>query len=233
MTDSLLCSVPSTDSMGNMLNISTDTLPRTCLSYFAFRVAFQETLERITLADQMEDVPFDGFGYLTEVPFLQAVPPRVQLDLLAATWAKHFSGESHAASLVDESVVYAVCETTARVVEKEAENVVRFLHGGPMEIQLVADHFLASEVRRLHLGLSNEGDFLLISQFEDIHPEEADRLKKKFNLDAQRLECMFEALAHYHVSPEFSQNLTGLFEVDELEKIDAVMNPRPVRKEER
>jgi hypothetical protein len=219
--------------MGDMLNISTDTLPRTCLSYLAFRVAFQETLERIMLADQMEDVPFDGFGYLTEVPFLQAVPPRVQLDLLAASWAKHFSGESHAASLVDESVVYAVCETTARVVENEPEQITRYLRGGPMDIQLNVDHFLASEVRRLHLGLSNEGDFLLISQFEDIHPEEADRLKKKFNLDAQRLECMFEALAHYHVSSEFSRDLTGLFEADELEKIDAMMNPRPVRKEER
>jgi hypothetical protein len=219
--------------MGGMLNISTDTLPRTCLSYLAFRIAFQDTLERIVLADQMDDISFDGFGYLTEVPFLRAVPPRVQLDLLASTWAKHFSAESHAGTLVDESVVYAVCETTARLVENESEDIIRFLRGGPMDIQLVVDHFLASEVRRLHLSLPNEGDFLLISQFEDMQPDAADRLKIKFHLDAQRLECMFETLAQYHVSPEFAENLSGLFHPDEVQKIDSVMNPRPVSKDDR
>lgn len=35
-----------------MLAIQTDTLPQTGLSYFAFRIAFQETLERICLCSK-------------------------------------------------------------------------------------------------------------------------------------------------------------------------------------
>jgi hypothetical protein len=66
-----------------MLAIQTDTLPQTGLSYFAFRVAFQETLERICLAQQIGNYTADCFGFLTEVPFLRAVPPHVHLELLA------------------------------------------------------------------------------------------------------------------------------------------------------
>jgi hypothetical protein len=65
-----------------MLSIASDILPQTCISYVAFRIAFCETLERITLAKQVGG-HIDGFGYLTEVPFLGSVPPQIQLDLLA------------------------------------------------------------------------------------------------------------------------------------------------------
>ena len=42
--------------MGFMLTISADILPQTCLSYFAFRVSFCETLERVALAKQIGEV---------------------------------------------------------------------------------------------------------------------------------------------------------------------------------
>ncbi|MEZ6045217.1 MAG: hypothetical protein R3C11_06465 [Planctomycetaceae bacterium] len=84
-----------------MIKIANETLPQSCLCYLAFRVAFMETLERIALADQIAERNLRQFGYLTEVPFLQAVPPHLQLDLLAETWAKHTSDDPCDASLVD------------------------------------------------------------------------------------------------------------------------------------
>jgi len=148
----------------DMLQIGPDILPSGALTYFAFRVAFQSTLERIVLSRQVGDD--DGqFGFLTEVPFLCAVPAHVQLDLLAETWQKHVSDVPQPATLVDESVVYAVCEAAAALVEHEPCQMAHYLDGGPRSVALAPDHFLASELRSLHLGLSNEGDFLMISQF--------------------------------------------------------------------
>jgi hypothetical protein len=156
-----------------MLTISSDTLPQTQLSYLAFRVAFHETLERIALANQFGDDDCDCYGFLTEVPFLRGVPAHVQLDLLAETWSRHVAREQFTASLVDESVVYAACETSARLVEEEPEYVAHLMKGGPYDVEREVDHSLACELRTLHLNLSNDGDFLLISQFEDLDPDEA------------------------------------------------------------
>ena len=56
-----------------MLHIASDILPPTRLSYTAFRIAFCETWERLTLAEQLSDEPpnYESFGFLTEVPFLK------------------------------------------------------------------------------------------------------------------------------------------------------------------
>jgi len=193
-----------------MLNICADTLPQTCLSYVAFRVSFQETLERFCLARQMGDDVGECHGYLAEVPFLRAVPAHVQLDLLIETWAKHFDAECFDANLVDESVVYAAYKTAARIVEHEPDVVRRYLRGGPLDAEVEIDYFLASDLRSLHLNLSNDGDFLMISQFEDMPPDEARRMKREFKIDEQRLEPMFEVLAHWTMSANFISHLGGL-----------------------
>ena len=208
-----------------MLQISTDILPRTDLTYFAFRVAFQSTYERIVLSRQIEG-EIGTFGFLTEVPFLCAVPPQVQLDLLADTWRKHVAEATLPATLVDESVVYAVCETSSAIVEHESFQITHFLGGGPTPLALEADHFLASELRSLHLTLSNEGDFLMISQFEDMEPREAQSLKRTFHLDLERLDAMFEVLGRWHLSPEFPGRLSQLLTEKEIAKVMAMF---PVR----
>jgi hypothetical protein len=193
-----------------MLSISSDNLPKTALCYLAFRVSFQETLERVALAKQIDDLDYEIFGYLTEVPFLQAVAPHVQLDLLAETWAKHSSDEEVEASLLDEGVVYAVCETAARIATHEPTVITHCLISGPQNAKVPVDTFLASELRNLHLSMSNEGDFLLISQFEDMHPAETRQLKKQFNMDFDKLDEMFDVLGRWSISPKFIQNLYGL-----------------------
>jgi len=196
--------------MGLMLSINSDNLPQSSLTYAAFRIACRETTEHLALAHQMGDCPFDCVGYLHEVPFFRTVPPHVQLDLLAATWAKHIADQKWDASLVDEAIIYAVCETAATVVEQEPGEAKRYLQGGPYEIDYHFDHWLASQFRALHLNLSNEGDFLMISQFEDMQPDEARWLKRKFRLDLDKLEEMFDVLGRWKLSSMFRNNLKEL-----------------------
>lgn len=199
-----------------MLTISKDTLPQSCLSYLAFRISFRETLERIRLARQIGDDTGDCLGYLAEVSFLRGVPPHIQLDLLAETWAKHVANEKFEATLVDESIIYATCETAARVVEEEPEIFQDYLIGGPLDVQVEPDHFLATELRSLHLNLPNEGDFLMISQFEDMPPEEARPLKKEFGLDESKFDVMFDVLGRWSMSERFLNNLSGMLTKQEV-----------------
>lgn len=205
-----------------MLSIASDLLPQSSLSYAAFRIAFCETLERITLAQQVGGIA-DGFGYLTEVPFLSPVPPRIQLDLLAETWAKHLSETQEEATLLDESVIYAICETSSQLVKHQPKTVELFLKAGPHRVDFSVDHQLAALLQGLHLNLSNAGDFLMISQFEDLPPDEARSLKQQFGLDETRLESMFEVLGRWHPQPGFLENCRGLLVSREIERARRVL----------
>lgn len=206
-----------------MLLIATNTLPRSVLSYLAFRLAFQDTLERVELAEQIDEPP-EGFGYLTEVPFLKEVPPHVQLDLLAQTWSRHVATEPFAADLVDESVIYAACETAARLVEEQPVEVAWWLAGGPIQIPAQPGPSLADGLRGLHINLPSEGDFLLVSQFEDLPPDDAVRVKRKFGIEPAKLECMFDVLARWGYSERFAERLEGLFGIREIARIRSILH---------
>ena len=220
--------------MAPMLNICGDNLPRNDLTYLAFRVAFLETLERIVLSRQVEDGN-EVFGFLTEVPFLQGVAPHRQLDLLADCWSRHNSRRRHEASLVDESIVYAVCETAAHVAEEEPTVITHCMITGPKQCHVLVDSFLPGELRNLHLSLSNEGDFLLVSQFEDMDPEEAWDLKMQFGLEDWRISELFDVLGQWHNEPGMEERLLGLVTERELVRvsyvIDEVLQQRAPRSE--
>jgi hypothetical protein len=209
--------------MSLMLFIAGERLPRSDLTYLAFRVAFLETLERIVLSRQFDD-SIEVFGFLTEVPFLTGVAPHVQLDLLADTWSRHSSRRRIQASLVDESIIYAACETAARVAGSEPTVITHCMITGPKACSVEVDGFLPGELRNLHLGLANEGDFLLISQFEDLEPDDAADLKEQFRLDLQRLDEMFDALGRWYVQPHLAARLDGLLTDRELQRADYVIS---------
>lgn len=206
-----------------MLSISGDHLPSSGLVYLAFRVSFQETLERIVLSRQVDDGN-EIYGYLTEVPFLQGVAPHVQIDLLADTWNRHCDPKKHEATLVDESVIYAVCETAARVTEEDPNIITHSLITGPSQVSIQVDSFLAGEFRNLHLSLANEGDFLLVSQFEDLNPDDALSLKQQFNLKPERTEPMYDVLGRWHIAPNLAERLVGLITERELVRTSYVMD---------
>lgn len=208
-----------------MLKIATDIVPHSDLAYVAFRISFRETLERLMLARQMGQ-PVEGFGYLAEVPFFRAVPGQVQLDTLARTWKRLVSRETFEADLLDESVIYATGEAAAGVVEAEPEEVSNYLARGPRNIDVVANADFAAQLRGLHLGLSNDGDFLVLSQFEDMPPDEARWFKRKFQLDESRLQPMFDLLGRWHLSPEFGGNLRYLLTPGEIRRVYSLLEQK-------
>lgn len=206
-----------------MLTITNVLLPNNTLSYLAFRIACLDTLERIVLARQFGPEAAEGFGYLTEVPFLRAVPPQVQLDLLSETWQKHLHREQFDGDLVDESVLFAVSETATRVAEQEPQQLKAWGTSGPRHISLTLQGALPTNLRQVHLALPNEGDFLLISQFEDLPPFEALSLKAQFGLEPRKCDAMFDVLGRWHVSPGFAGRLTGLLTDREIAQAVAVV----------
>ncbi len=211
-----------------MLVIGNQKLPDNILTYLAFRVSFLETLEQVALARRSEQEPEEEFGYLTEVPFLSAVPGHVQLDLLADTWRKHRAHRKYLATLVDESVVYAVCETAAHIAEDAPKLIERCMATGPRACRFVVDEYLPEALRTLHLNLPIEGDFLLISQFEDMPPEQARRLRRQLNIDEKRLEPLFEVLGRWNLSRKFLKNLRGLFTDREISRAGAILGLQPI-----
>lgn len=215
-----------------MLQIDDDFLPESDLTYLAFRVSFQETLERIVLSRQVNDNR-GLFGFLTEVPFLRGVAPHVQLDLLSDCWQRHTSKRRFEATLIDESIIYAVCETAARIAEDEPTVITHELITGPRSTRIKVDSFLPGELRNLHLRMANEGDFLLISQFEDMNPDDASELKTQFGLEESRFDEMFDVLGRWSVEPGMSANLTGLLTEREIVRagfvISEVLQPRTAR----
>lgn len=214
-----LVSGPIGDQHDSMLKICETAVPQSLLSYVAFRVAFRQTLHWMACHAQTNEFG-EPYGYLCEIPFLREVPGHVQLDLLAFTWHRHVSKETFDADLLDESVLYAVCETAARLVDYDTTAFVNQLRGGPVDLSVPIDAGLSRDLRMLYLELPNDADFLLVSQFLDLEPAESVHQKLEMGVDPKRLEVLFDILGRWHVSPQFSQRLQGLLTDAELAQLD-------------
>ncbi|MEI8017847.1 MAG: hypothetical protein WCH39_06565 [Schlesneria sp.] len=206
-----------------MLKICQSPFPQSTLSYVAFRVAFLQTFEIFSQQKHLLGDCSDSRGYLCEVPFLQEVAPAVQLELLATTWQKHQSRDIHRSDLIDESVIYAACEMTARAIENDPESVLRSLVGGPENVSVPLDSYLAREIRLLYLELPNDCDFLLVSQFLDLDPEDAIDQKLQMGIDPNRMLPMFEALGRWHISPQMIGCLRGLLSEVESARVATIL----------
>lgn len=207
-----------------MLTFATTTLPHSLLSYVAFRVAFRETFERLSLHKRSAYESHDAYGYLGEIPFLREVPAQVQLDVLATTWHRHVSRETMAADLVDESVIYAVCESAAQLVERDPDVFLNQMRGGPVDLAVPVDTYLARELRLLYLELPNDGDFLLVSQFLDLEPAESIQQKLEMGVDPRRLEELFDLLGRWHIAPHLPARLKGLLTEAEVSAVRSILN---------
>ena len=202
--------------MCGMLKICDDVLAASDVAYIAFRLAACDTLERMVLAQHVGGLSDRPYGFLNEVPFLKHTPPQVQLDVLVDAWSRLCEPGVCETDLVDESVVYASCETASRIILADAGTVRKTLADGPRPLKRAVNEAMSKEIQALHLELANEGDFLLISQFQDIPPDEGRDLKQKFGLDESAAESMFEVLGRWHVAPEFASRAGGLMTESEI-----------------
>jgi hypothetical protein len=158
-------------------------------------------------------------GFLCEVPFLAEVAPQVQLDVLSDFWARHVSLAHYRASLLDEAILYAACESAAILLERDPHAVPLHLKNGPLDVTFPVDEALAAEIRKLYLDLPSEGDYLLIGQFLDVPPEESRKLKKKFGIRTIETEALFDLLGRWTIQPSINDRLAGLLTSQEVTRL--------------
>jgi hypothetical protein len=209
--------------MAGMLTIASLSLPRTELVYVAFRLACLDTRERLELAIQLDLCPDRNFGFLTEVPFLRNVPAQVQMDLLLETWSRHVTPIPSPASLLDESILYAAAETAARLIRTDPDVARRFLHRGPVNSTSILDATYADQLQKLHVQFAQQGQFLLLSQFQDIPPAEAVPLKQEYGIAQEACDCLFDVLGRWYVSPNMLDRASGLLTRVETEQLGSLL----------
>lgn len=205
-----------------MITFASQELPYTERVYIAFRIAFLETQERLALAEQLELESHRTFGFLTQVPFLRNVPAQVQLDLLLDTWDRHLAKAVSRATYLDEAILYAACETAANLIRAEPQHARRLLEVGPLPSSASLDDKLADQIQQMHLTFAGEGHFLLISQFQDLSPEEADPLKAAAGIINGRCDSLFDALGRWHVRQGFENRACGLLTEQEIERLSTL-----------
>lgn len=208
-----------------MLQLAHAQLPQTLLSYVAFRVAFRRTWDAMVPGSPTAvfSTEPDRNGYLAEVPFLRETSLAVQVEVLARTWHRHMQPEAIQADLLDEAVLYAVCEATAQCVEHEPREVHRGLMSGPMDLMIPVDLTMAGDLRQLYLQLPTEGDFLLVGQFLDMPPTEAAEWKQKLGVTEKQLEQFFDVLSQWRARPETLTHLRGLITDRERTELAATL----------
>ena len=144
-------------------------LPHSDLAYLAFRLAVEETLSDIELYRDLEEEPDYPAGYLSEVPFLEHVPLQVQVDLLAETWNRHRQTELIEASLLDAAIVYAACQTAARIIEDMPEVAAAYLRDGPRQLKTRILRRAAHRLEDMFDTFWDDDDFLLLDELQDCH----------------------------------------------------------------
>lgn len=199
-----------------MIKFAEKYLPYSERIYIAFRISFLETFERLVLADQLDLGSHRAFGFLTHVPFLKSVPAQVQLDLLLDVWDKHLSKQDYSANYLDEAIVYAACETTAHLIRSEPDHARRLIACGPLQSSFDIAGKTAAQFQNLHLDFAGEGHFLLLSQCQDLPPEEATEFKQKYGIITGKTDSLFDALARWHVQPGFENRACGLLTDEEI-----------------
>lgn len=197
-----------------MLELAHQQLPQTLLTYAAFRVALRRTWDAMPTGSRSTETESDAepnrAGYLAEVPFLREASLAVQIEVLARTWHRHMRADVIRADLLDEAVLYAVCESTAQCAEHDPQQVHRGLMSGPLDLMIPVDVAMAGDLRQLYLQFPTEGDFLLVGQFLDMPPDDATEWKQKLGLTEQQLEQYFDVLSRWRARPETLPHLRGL-----------------------
>ncbi|MCY2991999.1 MAG: hypothetical protein NTY19_29585 [Planctomycetota bacterium] len=105
------------------------------------------------------------------MPFLEQVPLQVQVDLLAETWNRHRQTELIEASLLDAAIVYAACQTAARIIEDMRGVTTACLRDGPRQLKTRIFRRATHRLENMFDAFWDDDDFLLIDELQDLPPE--------------------------------------------------------------
>ena len=200
---------------------------KTELLYFAFRIAFRETQERILLARQFPKTSQEGFGYLTEIPFFQQVKPEIQLNLIARLWERFSRDESHCCSKIEESIVFAACERAISCLAgRNSRDMNRFLRSGPVSLTKRTTSEWQSLLWMFQVEISPTADYLQLGELSDLPPEEADCSKNEWGLTSEQMEPFFDVLSEWRSSADMYDRLTGLLTFKEIEAVRNLLRAR-------
>ena len=192
-------------------------LPQNDLIYVAFRLCFFDVFSEL---EMQQDVEFDdewNSGFLTQVPFFDAVPPFVQLDLLAEVWAKHHSTELIPAKLLDAAVLWSIFDDAGRIgLEIWEGDLSTVLEDGPRQVDVIMDETLAEQWQEIFDVFWDDVDFLSLSNMLDTPPEKAEMIRSLLMIPEEWVDEMFDVLSRIRASPSITENLRGLMTDQEI-----------------
>jgi len=195
-------------------------LPQTVLAYVAFRLCYFDLLTDLDTEAMVGTSDFDDapFGFLTQVPFFQTVPPAVQLDLLASVWAKHHSPQVQPAMLIDAAVLWAIFNDAGRIgLEVWEGNLALLLDDGPRSVTVTMDESLDEQWKEMFDEFWDDVDFLSLEDMQDMPPDDAKALREQFGIPEEWVDAMFAVLNRARASEAILNNLRGLLADTEIE----------------
>ena len=203
-------------------------LPQNDLVYLAFLFALHETVAEIELLsdfdDEDEDMPA---GFLLEVPFLHPVPLQVQVELLGETWSRHRSPTRFEATLLDAAIVYAAIMVATRIVNDEPELAAVWLTDGRHKLNPRILHRAPQRLEELFDRWWDDRDFLMLEEFHDLPPEQAEFIKAQMRIPDEMVQPMFDVLERGRVSPGVGEKLGGLLPPKDIDHVVQILMRPP------
>ncbi len=203
-------------------------LPQNDLVYLAFLFALHETVSEIELLSDFDDDDEDmPAGFLVAVPFLHPVPLRVQVEILGETWSRHRSPTRFEATLLDAAIVYAAFMVATRIVNDEPEVAAAWLAGDRRKLNPRILLRAPQRLEELFDRWWDDRDFLMLEEFHDLPPEQAEYLKAQMRIPDEMVQPMFDVLERGRVSPDVGEKLGGLLPPKDTEHVVQILMRLP------
>ncbi|MAG94698.1 MAG: hypothetical protein CMJ48_13275 [Planctomycetaceae bacterium] len=194
-------------------------LPQTDLVYVAFRLCYFDLLADLESEALVEALDFDDvpYGFLTQVPFLEAVPPTVELDLLASVWGKHHSQLLQPAYLLDAAVLWSIFNGAGKIaMEVWDGDLSLILKDGPRQLTVKVDAAMDEQWKEMYEDFWDDVDFLSVGDMQDMPPDKAKALRERLCIPEEWVDEMVAVLNRARASEAMLGNLKGLLTDTEI-----------------
>jgi hypothetical protein len=129
------------------------TFPENDLSYLAFVTTAYRNLHRLQQSFEPIELGLERdepHGFLDEVPILSHLPVSIQIDLLAAVWARHYSQRFYRANLLDGAVIFAACREVIDALADDPSLVRMYLSDATRDLDVRLDRWTLNHLKTLY-----------------------------------------------------------------------------------